>query len=57
MQVVPGIKVVRRNGVEFENGKEFQFDAIILATGFKSTINQWLQVKITSYFNFPIILL
>ena len=33
--------------VEFENMNESTFDAIVFATGYKSTANRWLKVPIS----------
>ncbi|XP_019183763.1 PREDICTED: indole-3-pyruvate monooxygenase YUCCA6-like [Ipomoea nil] len=43
IKVCPGIKRVKRYTVEFENGKEEDFEAIILATGYKSNVSSWLK--------------
>lgn len=43
-QVCRGIKDVRCHSVEFVDGKEENFDAIILATGYKSNVPSWLKV-------------
>ncbi|KAL8548522.1 hypothetical protein ACS0TY_007720 [Phlomoides rotata] len=43
IQVLPGILSVKGNTVLFENGKEFPFDVIVFATGFKRSTNQWLK--------------
>jgi hypothetical protein len=39
--------------VEFEGGKEGSFDAILFATGYKSTANRWLKVVALLRFEFP----
>ena len=44
MQVCRGIKRLARNAVEFVDGKVENFDAIILATGYKSNVPSWLKV-------------
>lgn len=46
-QVFPSIESIQGNLVKFENGMVNQFDAIIFATGYKSTVNYWL--KVTNY--------
>ncbi|CAN0906997.1 Indole-3-pyruvate monooxygenase YUCCA6 [Linum grandiflorum] len=46
IQVFPGIKRVRRQTVEFVDGKIEKFDAILLATGYKSNVPAWLKVLI-----------
>ncbi|KAJ3694070.1 hypothetical protein LUZ60_009550 [Juncus effusus] len=43
IQVLPSIKSVEGNMVAFSNGKTHYFDAIIFATGYRSTIRQWLE--------------
>ncbi|CAA2998310.1 probable indole-3-pyruvate monooxygenase YUCCA10 [Olea europaea var. sylvestris] len=43
IQVLPGITNIKGNDVVFENGKEHPFDAIIFATGFNRSTNQWLK--------------
>ncbi|KAK8581748.1 hypothetical protein V6N12_071957 [Hibiscus sabdariffa] len=43
IKVYPGIKRITRRAVEFVDGRKEDFDAIILATGFKSNVPQWLK--------------
>ncbi|EOY29657.1 Flavin-binding monooxygenase family protein [Theobroma cacao] len=43
IKVCPSIKRLKRYAVEFENGKTENFDAIILATGYKSNVPSWLK--------------
>lgn len=43
IQVFPGIKRLKRYAVEFVNGRCENFDAIILATGYKSNVPSWLK--------------
>ncbi|WOK93561.1 hypothetical protein Cni_G02261 [Canna indica] len=43
IQVVPSIKDIKDNYVTFSNGSRKNFDAIILATGYKSTVKNWLK--------------
>ncbi|KAJ8751757.1 hypothetical protein K2173_025938 [Erythroxylum novogranatense] len=43
IQVCPGIKRLKRRAVEFVNGKTENFEAIILATGYKSNVPSWLK--------------
>ncbi|KAL4280765.1 hypothetical protein GQ457_03G046230 [Hibiscus cannabinus] len=43
IKVYPGIKRIIRRAVEFVDGRKEDFDAIILATGFKSNVPQWLK--------------
>ncbi|KAJ0031171.1 hypothetical protein Pint_13172 [Pistacia integerrima] len=38
-----GIKRLKKDSVEFVDGKDEKFDAIILATGFKSNVVSWLK--------------
>lgn len=47
VRVLPAaVKSVRGNVVEFGDGKQYPFDAIVLATGYRSTVRQWLEVYI-----------
>ncbi|KAM6556212.1 hypothetical protein CsatB_003231 [Cannabis sativa] len=43
IKVFPSITNVQENCVEFENRKTRCFDAIIFATGYKSTVRNWLK--------------
>ncbi|XP_062185330.1 indole-3-pyruvate monooxygenase YUCCA1-like isoform X1 [Phragmites australis] len=43
VSVVGAVKEVTRRGVRFADGKEEQFDAIILATGYRSNVPSWLK--------------
>ncbi|KAL6647088.1 hypothetical protein ACP70R_014525 [Stipagrostis hirtigluma subsp. patula] len=43
IKVFKGISKIAGNKVEFEGGKESSFDAIVFATGYKSTTNSWLK--------------
>nr|CAD1840048.1 unnamed protein product [Ananas comosus var. bracteatus] len=43
IQVLPAVTSVKGNNVEFSDGNSYPFDAIIFATGYKSTIKEWLQ--------------
>ncbi|XP_062075286.1 probable indole-3-pyruvate monooxygenase YUCCA11 [Humulus lupulus] len=43
IKVFPSITSVQENCVEFEYGKSRCFDAIIFATGYKSTVRNWLK--------------
>ncbi|KAJ6930745.1 hypothetical protein NC652_014306 [Populus alba x Populus x berolinensis] len=47
MQVFPSIANIKGNEITFENGKSKQYDAIIFATGYRSTVLDWL--KVTEY--------
>ncbi|KAE9462812.1 hypothetical protein C3L33_05281, partial [Rhododendron williamsianum] len=44
IKVWPGIKRLKRHSVEFVDGRIQDFDAIILATGYKSNVPSWLKV-------------
>ncbi|GFY96337.1 flavin-binding monooxygenase family protein [Actinidia rufa] len=48
-RVLSGIKRLKRDTVEFLDGRVENFDAIILATGYKSNVPTWL--KETSFFS------
>ncbi|MFS7908021.1 putative indole-3-pyruvate monooxygenase [Helianthus anomalus] len=37
------IKDIQGDVIKFTNGQERQFDAIVFATGFKSTVRKWLK--------------
>ncbi|KAM7511161.1 hypothetical protein LguiB_010036 [Lonicera macranthoides] len=43
IQVLPSITMINEKSVEFANGKIKRFDAIIFATGYKSTVKKWLK--------------
>ncbi|CAI9759655.1 unnamed protein product [Fraxinus pennsylvanica] len=45
IKVCPGIRIVRHLSVEFVNGNTENFDAIILATGYRSNVPSWLKEK------------
>ncbi|XVE97540.1 hypothetical protein REPUB_Repub03eG0028100 [Reevesia pubescens] len=45
IKVCPSIKRLKRHAVEFVNGKTENFDAIILATGYKSNVPYWLKER------------
>lgn len=44
MQVYPGIKKISGRQVEFLDTQSEDFDAIVLATGYKSNVPFWLKV-------------
>jgi indole-3-pyruvate monooxygenase len=44
LQVVPAIQRFTENGVEFVDGHQEDFDAVIFATGYKSNVPSWLKV-------------
>lgn len=39
-----GLEEITKNGARFIDGEEREFDAIILATGYKSNVPSWLKV-------------
>ncbi|XP_047057379.1 probable indole-3-pyruvate monooxygenase YUCCA11 [Lolium rigidum] len=43
IQVLPEMRSVQGNVVEFTDGKRRPFDAIVFATGYRSTTKQWLK--------------
>ncbi|XP_047963977.1 probable indole-3-pyruvate monooxygenase YUCCA11 [Salvia hispanica] len=43
IQVLPAMKKVEGNKVEFSNGRVESFDAIVFATGYNSTVKKWLK--------------
>ncbi|CAO2181446.1 unnamed protein product [Urochloa humidicola] len=43
IKVLPAIQSFREHGVEFIDGKTEDFDAVILATGYKSNVPYWLK--------------
>ncbi|KAH7682438.1 Indole-3-pyruvate monooxygenase protein [Dioscorea alata] len=45
IKVCPGIKRLTRHGADFMDGSSEEFDAIILATGYKSNVPAWLKEK------------
>ena len=47
LQVLGNISKIEGKSVEFEGRKESTFDAIVFATGYKSTANTWLKVPIS----------
>lgn len=44
LQVVPGINRFTDKGVEYIDGRQENFDSVILATGYKSNVSSWLKV-------------
>lgn len=52
IEVVPGIKRFNNGEVEFINGEKLDIDAIVLATGYRSNVPSWLQVRNCFYFLF-----
>ena len=45
IHVVPGIKRFKSGEVELVNGEKLDIDAVVLATGYRSNVPSWLQVK------------
>ncbi|KAF9615431.1 hypothetical protein IFM89_023323, partial [Coptis chinensis] len=45
IKVCPGLKQFTRNSAEFEDGTVGVFDAVILATGYKSNVPSWLKER------------
>ncbi|XP_054788207.1 probable indole-3-pyruvate monooxygenase YUCCA4 [Prosopis cineraria] len=45
IKVVDGVKEITRNGAKMVNGQEKEFDAIILATGYRSNVPSWLKSR------------
>lgn len=43
IQVLPAIKSITGDCVEFVNGKSYQFDVLLFATGFTRATNKWLK--------------
>ncbi|OWM89163.1 probable indole-3-pyruvate monooxygenase YUCCA4 [Punica granatum] len=43
IKVTEGVKEIMKTGAKFMDGQEEEFDAIILATGYKSNVNSWLK--------------
>ncbi|URE27125.1 Flavin-binding monooxygenase-like [Musa troglodytarum] len=43
IQVVPSIKSIKDNYVTFSDGRFQKFDAIVLATGYRSSVKKWLK--------------
>lgn len=45
INVVPGIKRFNNGEVELVNGEKLDIDAVVLATGYRSNVPSWLQVR------------
>ncbi|GKC58771.1 probable indole-3-pyruvate monooxygenase YUCCA10 [Tanacetum coccineum] len=43
IKVMPAIKDIEDDMIQFADGQKGQFDAIVFATGFKSTVRKWLK--------------
>lgn len=48
IKVVPGIKKFTGGQVELVNGETLDIDSVVLATGYRSNVPSWLQVRISS---------
>ena len=44
MQVVAEVESLGCNGARFVDGSEMAFDAVIFATGYRSSVPSWLKV-------------
>lgn len=55
MQVSPGIKRMERHSIEFVNGKVELFDAVVLATGYRSNVPSWLKVHTINFHEFEVL--
>lgn len=45
IKVVPGIKRFSRGQVELVNGDKLDVNSVVLATGYRSNVPSWLQVR------------
>ncbi|KAF5938884.1 hypothetical protein HYC85_023143 [Camellia sinensis] len=52
-QVCPGIRRLTHDTAEFVNGRKESFDAIILATGYKSNVPSWLKTMFSEEDGLP----
>jgi len=43
LPIVPGVKTFHENDIEFADGRRLPFDAVILATGYKAGISEFLE--------------
>ncbi len=43
VKILPGIQEFKANSVVFENGEEIDFDAVIMATGYKSKVEDFVE--------------
>ncbi|XP_076939826.1 putative indole-3-pyruvate monooxygenase YUCCA11 [Bidens hawaiensis] len=43
IEVMTAIEEIKGDQIKFTNGQERQFDVIVVATGFKSTVRKWLK--------------
>jgi indole-3-pyruvate monooxygenase len=44
LQVRPAVECLTPTGAQFEDGTREDFDAVILATGYRSNVPKWLKV-------------
>lgn len=44
VQVMPAIECMTTTGAQFSDGQMDDFDAVILATGYRSNVPRWLKV-------------
>jgi len=44
LKVLPGVEEFAVNSIVFSNGEEQPFDAVILATGFRASLSEWLNL-------------
>lgn len=44
LKVLPGVEEFAVNSIVFSNGEELPFDAVILATGFRASLSEWLNL-------------
>ena len=45
IKVVPGVKRFLHNQVELVNGEMLDIDSVVFATGYRSNVPSWLQVR------------
>jgi indole-3-pyruvate monooxygenase len=57
IKVVPGIKRFSRGQVELDNGEKLDIDSVVLATGYRSNVPSWLQVRKCSVSSVSLLLL
>jgi cation diffusion facilitator CzcD-associated flavoprotein CzcO len=50
LEVMPAIEHFTKTGVLFTNGEERNYDAVVLATGFRAQLNDWLPLQ-AEYFD------
>ncbi|KAF5482531.1 hypothetical protein F2P56_003089 [Juglans regia] len=51
IKVVPGIKRFLPGQVELVNGEKLDIDSVVLATGYRSNVPSWLQVRKCEFFS------